>query len=209
MSAPTDRGVFCNSANLPKLPVFSHCLIGFFFLIFIMAAASAGAQSYFFKSIDDPNATGPRIGVPPRTLAIGLNDSGVIVGSYSYGSNSTGAFEYAAGSFSTISFPGVCGGSRCGSEVRGINNYGEAIGDYNDSSGNEHGYLLVNGSYTIFDFPGAQYTQPNGVNNLGGVVGIYIDANSVHHAFTFNGSFSTFNLNCPTGVPYLSGVHDP
>jgi len=172
-----------------------------------MATASASAQSYFFKSIDDPNATGPSFGVPPRTLAIGVNDSGVIVGSYSYGSNATGAFKYAAGSFSIISFPGVCGGSRCGSEVRGINNFGEAVGDYNDTSGNEHGYLLVNGSYTIFDFPGAQYTQPNGVNNLGVVVGIYIDANSVQHGFIYNGSFSTFE--CPTGGrPYLSGIND-
>jgi hypothetical protein len=58
-----------------RLNVVSVCLIGFFISAY---ASSAGAQSYTFKTIDDPNAAGS----PPLTVASGINDLGVIVGRY-------------------------------------------------------------------------------------------------------------------------------
>lgn len=174
---------------------------------FPLLAASAAAQAFSYNTIDDPSATSSSYGAPPATYAFGLNDSAVVVGEYSYGTYSTNAFKYSSGNFSDISFPGVCSGYSCGSEVRGINNSGEAVGDYTDDSGNEHGYLLENGSYSIFDFPGSTTTQPNAVNSMGVVVGIYQDGNYVQHGFFYNGSFNTYD--CPLGGrPSVWGIND-
>src|SRR5256885_10291421 len=98
-----------------RLNVVSVCLIGFFISAY---APSAGAQSYTFKTIDDPNSAGS----PPLTVASGINDLGVIVGRYRHppSSNPSSAFQYSDGNFSTIDFPGAC----CGNEALGINNSG-------------------------------------------------------------------------------------
>lgn len=166
------------------------------FSILLAVGSSATAQSYFFKSIDDPNAASFGSNYPAQTFAYGLNDSGTIVGSYRSASCPPAeAFEDSAGSFSTIDFPGSC--QFGDDEVYGINNSGEAVGYYSDCC-TVHGYLLLNGGYTTLDFPGSTLTQVTAVNNLGVVVGIYGDANYVQHGFVYNGSFSTFD--CP-GTP--------
>lgn len=207
MLGASNRSVFCCLATLCSVPRVSRWLAVSFSLILGVAAVPTAAQSFFFQSLDEPNAVSRGLGIAPQTLAYGLNDSGTAVGQYSTGTAAFGAFEYSGGNFTDVSFPGVCANYSCGSEARGINNAGEVVGDYTDTSGNEHGYVLANGSYAIFDVPGQTYMQPNGINNLGEVVGIYEDANYVTHGFVYNGSFSSFD--CPSGgSPFISGVND-
>lgn len=187
----------------------SWCIAGLFLLFCVTAAASpAAGQSYFFKSIDDPSASGPSPSIPPRTLAFGINDSGAIVGSYSCCDFGTHAFLFSANSFTTVDYPSnPCGFSHCGDEARGINDSGEIVGDYTDWYGNTHGYTYANGSFNVFDFPGSTYMQPNAINNLGEIVGIYDDASFVQHGFIYNGGFAS--VDCPNGGQlFLNGVND-
>jgi hypothetical protein len=179
-----------------RLNVVSVCLIGFFISAY---ASSAGAQSYTFKTIDDPNAAGS----PPFTVATGINDLGVIVGRYGHldSSDPMSAFQYSDGNFSTIDFPGAC----CGNEALGINNSGVVVGDYNDDIF-IHGYVLFNGNYSTLDFPGAVVTTPFVINNHGIIVGQYQNADASFHGFTYNGNFSTFD--CPTGGAVAAGIND-
>jgi pimeloyl-ACP methyl ester carboxylesterase len=179
-----------------RLNVVSVCLIGFFISAY---APSAGAQSYTFKTIDDPNAAGS----PPFTVATGINDLGVIVGRYGHldSSDPMSAFQYSDGNFSTIDFPGAC----CGNEALGINNSGVVVGDYNDDIF-IHGYVLFNGNYSTLDFPGAVVTTPFVINNHGIIVGQYQNADASFHGFTYNGNFSTFD--CPTGGAVAAGIND-
>ena len=183
-----------------RLNVLSVCLIGFFISVY---APSASAQSYVFRTIDDPNAASQGSGFPPRTLAFGINDLGVIVGRYSHPPRSSpySAFEYSDGNFSTIDFPGAC----CGSEVLGINNSGVVVGDYNDNVV-IHGYILANGNYSTLDFPGAVVTTPLGINNHGVIVGSYQGADFKFHGFIYNGNFTTFD--CPTGGVGVAAIND-
>lgn len=179
---------FCVRLNVPSV-----CLIAFFVSIY---APSAAAQSYVFKTVDDPNAAGS----PPLTVAAGINDLGVIVGRY--GRPPSSAFQYSDGDFSTIDFPGAC----CGSEATGINNSGTVVGDYNDEV-IAHGYVLSNGNYTTLDFPGAGTTIPLAINNRGIIVGEYqnVDDPAVH-GFIYNGTFIT--SDCPTGGSAVTSIND-
>lgn len=178
----------------------SVCLISFFISAY---APSAGAQSYVFSTIDDPNAASQGFGVPPRTLAFGLNDLGVIVGRYSHPPRSFpfSAFEYSGGNFSTIDYPGAC----CGTEALGINNSGVVVGDYNDNVV-IHGYTLANGNYSTLDFPGAVVTTPIGINNHGVIVGSYQGADFRFHGFVYNGNFNAFD--CAAGGGGVAGIND-
>lgn len=164
-------------------------------LLALMAIAPlAAAQSYVFKTIDDPNVAPFASGFLPNTNAAGINDLGIIVGSYTHppSTDNRSAFEDSNGSFSTIDFPGGIDGSF----ADGINNSGVVVGFYNDDV-LFHGYTLANGNYSTFDFPGANVsTFPSVINNHGVIVGSYQNEDGSFHGFIYNGSFSTFE--CPT-----------
>jgi pimeloyl-ACP methyl ester carboxylesterase len=179
-----------------RLNVLSVCLIGFFISVY---APSVSAQSYVFKTIDDPNAAGS----PPLTVAAGINDLGVVVGRYRHppSSDPMSAFQYSDGNFSTIDFPGAC----CGNEALGINNSGVVVGDYNDNVF-IHGYILANGNYSTLDFPGAVVTIPFAINNHGTIVGQYQNADFSFHGFIYNGQFTTFD--CPSGGAAIAAIND-
>lgn len=209
MPIPDHRSV-CPSSKGLKQYALSWCVACLIGLLCVCASASpAAGQSYFFKSFDDPNATGPQPGVPPRTNAYGINDSGTIVGSYSCCSFGLHAFLLSGNTYTIIDNPSTsCGFSHCGGEATGINNSGEVVGDSTDGSGNTTGYTYANGNYGFFEFPSATYMQPNAINNQGVIVGIYDDASFVQHGFIYNGSFATFQ--CPTGTntPFVNGIND-
>jgi uncharacterized membrane protein len=121
-----------------------------------------------------PGATGPNV-----LGAVGINDSGQIVGGYSDGSGiDHGFLRSPDGSFKTIDYPGSQG-----TGLVGINNAGEILGNYADSAQHTHGFILsADGkTFTAIDDPNATGgTWAGGINNDGDVVGLYMDGSGEH-----------------------------
>jgi hypothetical protein len=119
----------------------------------------ANAVSFTFTPIDVPGAT--------ETQALGINDSGNVVGVYH---DATGGHGFLAvgGSFTPIDVPGA---TLFGTGAAGINGPGNIVGFYFDGAG-PHGFLDVGGSITPINVPGAISTNTtSGINDLGNIVG--------------------------------------
>lgn len=135
---------------------------------------------------------------------LGINDSGVIVGSLSamHGTAPEQGFIYNKGKFEYIIVPGSKG-----TQARGINNKGEVVGAYADSSGLNHGFTYVSGKFTTVNVPGAKQTVVNGIcYNFPVIVGTYINSKNQTLGFVEeNGSFTTIaypdaNATVATGI---------
>lgn len=105
------------------------------------------------KQVDDPLGVG-------ETFPSGINDSGVIVGSYADASGNGHGFMDAGGKFTTIDYPGALA-----TGVSAINNSGAIVGNYLGTDLLEHGFLYRNGKFTELDAHGAG-TNPNGYCGL-------------------------------------------
>jgi uncharacterized membrane protein len=159
----------------------------------------------FTTLADFPGAVG-------RTVAFGLNNSGQIVGSYSFQSGGSHGFLYDQGEFTTLDVP-FSGANNTG--ARGINDVGEIVGNYGDLNG-QHGFLYAAGDFTALDMPGADTgtTTVLGINNSGQIVGIYEDhppqsaGGPRAHGFLYlDGVFTTLDVpfagavnTSPTGI---------
>ena len=143
----------------------------------------AGVQHGFFRSaggvyttIDDPLGAG-------GTQALGINNAGQIVGTYSDSSGKSHGFLYNpnANTYSTLDDPLGAQGTL----AFDINNAGQIVGFYTDSSSKRHGFLynLNGGTFITLDDPLATGgTDPSGINDAGQVVGFYVD-NTGRHGF--------------------------
>jgi hypothetical protein len=137
------------------------------------------------------------------TIPSGINDLGVIVGSY-MDSNivSHGFLRLTDGSFITFDAPGAGLGANLfqGTSAYAINNLCEVAGGVQDSANVYHGFIRhPDGSFTTFDAPGAgiranQGTSASLINLRGEVAGFYLDENSEPHGFVRSpdGSIASF-----------------
>lgn len=143
------------------------------------------------NSIDYPEAT--------NTYALGVNNSGNIVGSYAVsvnGLNRYYGFLDRGGTFSSIDYPGSGY-----TEADDINNSGEIVGIYDDSSGLAHGYYYYAGVFSSIDFPDALQTFAVGINDLGQIVGYYEDSTGQPRGFLYSaGLFMAFDFHAPTNI---------
>lgn len=106
------------------------------------------------KQVDDPSGVG-------ETFPSGINDSGVIVGSYGDASGNSHGFVDVGGKFTNIDYPGALG-----TGVDAINNSGTIVGSYFDAADFLiHGFSYKNGRFTELDATGAG-TNPNGYCGL-------------------------------------------
>jgi YVTN family beta-propeller protein len=165
----------------------------------MIASLAASAMAQQFVTIDFPGAS--------ATLVLGINNSGVMVGSYIDSSGITHGFSRTNGIFTTIDFPGATL-----TEAVAINNTGEIIGNYNDSQGLGHGFSLMNGTFTPINDPA--FSCPNCVNYLsavtdgGVIVGVATDTSGTQHGFQdSNGIFTTLdfpgaNFTQLLGIPF-------
>ena len=154
-------------------------------------SASSASGSFTFTAINFPGAT--------RTRAVGLNDSGDIVGDYRDASGVFHGYLLSQGTFTTFDPPGSL-------RTRGndINNSGVIGGHFLGNDKVEHSYLLDQGNFTIFDFPGASGTAFQGMNNRGDVVGGYNDSSGRGHGFLLSaGNFTTVDF--PGAVDTTAG----
>jgi probable HAF family extracellular repeat protein len=155
-------------------------------------ALSAGT-SFTFTRFDVPGAL--------ATEALGINDSGEIVGDYVDNSDNSHGFLDVGGVFTTIDFPGIPPGNF--TKAFGINDSGVIVGTYSTGSGLA-GFLDIGGAFTRIDFPDALSTEAFGINNNGDIVGDYIlrgcgfvdchgRSDFTHGFLAVGGEFSTFD----------------
>jgi hypothetical protein len=120
----------------------------------------------------------PGVGEFGYTHTTGINDTGVIVGSFNVDSNT---FAFARGfvktgsTFTTIDVPGALA-----TEAIGINNANQIVGRFFNSDRIMHGFVKTGATFTIIDVPGALNepgwgTLTYGINDAGVVVGAFVD----------------------------------
>ena len=144
------------------------------------------AFAYTYTTFDIP---GPTIIYP-----LGINDQGVVVGSYDSAAGMR-SFIYAGGVVAALNPPATW--------AKGINNLGSVVGDFHQGSG----VVDANGTFTAVVVPNASWTSANGISNAGAVVGSYYDGIGMIHDFTYtSGIFTTID---PPGATWTnaSGIN--
>lgn len=126
--------------------------------------------------------------------AYGINDKGVIVGTFS--TSQQEAYQSIDGKFKTIPI--------YQSFASDINNSGMIVGSYYDVCCMLHGYLLQGNQFTYIDYPGSASTFLDGINSSGVAAGFWEDANAVRHGFTWNnGTFTSIDVPGATSTSAL------
>ncbi len=126
------------------------------------------------------------------TIAYGLNNLGVIAGTYSTGT-SGGGMLYYNGAYKSIVI-----GDRS-TAVNDINDSGYYAGSYGRA--NASGYIASpSGQITILNYPGALSTGVNWIKDNGAAIGTYQDTFGVYHTFAWSAQSGYKALSIP-GLP--------
>jgi probable HAF family extracellular repeat protein len=131
--------------------------------------AGNGGKSYSFENFSSIDCDGAQ-----ATSALGINNLGQIVGSYTDANNVLHGFLWKNNSCQAID----CNGT--GTFATSINNLGQIVGGYFDSAG-EHAFLYTNQCVPIASTLVA--AEASGINDDGQVVGSYQDCN---YGFVYN-----------------------
>jgi len=163
-----------------------------------VSAQTSTAVVYKYAAINYPGANAQ------STIAYGINNSNMIVGSYfTDASNMTHGFEYANGKYSTIDFPGASE-----TVATGISDTGDVVGWY-QLAGSDHGFLRHAGTFTTIDYPAASSTMLAGINKAGTIVGNH---DSLYGFIYQNGIFTDYNAPSRAGLPTyfttLNGINN-
>jgi hypothetical protein len=177
-----------------------------FFLLSVLALTlvSGAAADTRFTTIDDPHAPAG------YTTPSGINDGGVIVGSYRAGTQITDplhGFLLRDGSYMTIDEPDA---NRV-TVALGINAPGDVVGLFNNGGVlGTRGFLLHQGTYTAIDAPGGGgFTAAVGINAQSEIVGRYQDApgGPLHGFSLIEGHFNKIDVP-GAGLTNVFGVND-
>ena len=102
-------------------------------------------------------------------IATGINDQGVVVGSYLVAEERSGAhgFMWKNGVFTNIEVPGAAA-----TQPVKVSNSGDIVGTYVDAGLVEHGFAFDQGHFFTIDRPGFNETQLAAVNSFDNVLGL-------------------------------------
>lgn len=148
-----------------------------------------------FTMLSGSFATLDVTGTTHSTQALGINDAGTVVGSFS-GGGVTHGFVYDGTSYTQLDDPlGVNG-----TVATTIDNGGDVGGYYVDGGGVTHGFVRMDGAFYTVDDPNAGgITAILGINDQRAVVGYYVDPNGVMTGFQAEvpepASFALFGLS--------------
>jgi hypothetical protein len=131
------------------------------------------AADFKFTQIDYPNAL--------ATEALGINDKGTIVGTFSDNDTAHG-FVLRQGRFKAIDPP-----ASIFTAARSINDRDEIVGFYFDPSFNLHGFYYSKGQFRTIDIPNSTETRAEGINDVGVISGEYVDLQGIEHGFLLHG----------------------
>jgi serine/threonine protein kinase len=169
-----------------RAPLLAAAGIGVIVLGFVMwrpwasLPHSPSKLQYRYTLLDVPGSTG--------TYALGLNDSGQIVGGFTNAAGTHG-FLLDHGTYTTLNVPGSTT-----TQANGINNSGHIVGHYSVGAGPFHGFLLKNGTYSSIDVPGSTWTKANGINGSGQIVGEYFAGGTGHGFLLDRGIYTTIDV---------------
>lgn len=134
-----------------------------------------------FTTLDEPRAQ-------KGTLALGINDSGTIVGAwYSIMASAYNplchGYIFRNGQFSVLDNPlGVKG-----TILNAINDSGQIVGVYYDSQYNAHSFSYFNGKFMTIDPPSITSSSATGVDNAGDII---LSTGSTNYLLS-NGEYTT------------------
>jgi uncharacterized membrane protein len=103
---------------------------------------------------------------PGRTGAFGINNRGVIVGTYDIAFMHHG-FMLENGHFRSIDFPGAAE-----TQVFKISNDGDIVGTYTPPFGISNGFSFDKGQFRTINQPNTSFNSVRGVNNRDQIIGI-------------------------------------
>jgi uncharacterized membrane protein len=144
-------------------------------------------RGFFFDGITFTDLTFPAHAI--QAAPGDINDSAIIVGSFSLGSTGFG-YLYSNGNHRWVNYPGA--DFTIG---LGINNVGDVVGAYTAPCCVGHAFSLHAKTYTNIDVPGAEDSSAVAINLAGTIVGWYRDASDVIHGFLLkDGAYSTVDF---------------
>lgn len=109
----------------------------------------------------------------------GVNNLGDVAGDVILVTSDAGGFQYSAGRFRKLDYPGAVS-----TEVYGINDSGFIVGGYSVIHyGPESGFATKDGKFKPVNYPSATTTVCTGINDSGQIVGDYRDSNGAYHGF--------------------------
>jgi|SRR5579862_7865865 len=121
-----------------------------------------------------------------QTVLSGINDGGLVVGSYVDSAGNSHGFYLKNGQTTPLDVPGAADTSPAG-----INNQGVIVGTYDTFLGGPvTGFQMKGTTVTTIQFPGAVNTYPLAVNDAGAIVGLYYDGTNDHGFMEYRGSYT-------------------
>jgi probable HAF family extracellular repeat protein len=162
------------------------------------AVADDANPSFKFTQVSVPGAV--------STVANGINNAGVIVGSYQDLNNAFHGYILDGSNLTVLDDPN--GTDTTASDLN-PNGTISVVGEYKNSAGHFVGFKYQDGVYTdIPGPPGAISSAANDINDSGVIVGSYTDANNSTRAFMLkDGNYTTLGVDMAI-VTIASGVNN-
>jgi hypothetical protein len=169
----------------------------------LLLVTSSGAQTFNFVSIDVP-CSACSGGIARRTVAIGINPGGDIVGDYTDAVGRLHGFLLSRGQFTTIDVPGTLVGANGSlpTVARGISPAGDIVGSFTapvsaapatspaycpaaGSPACTKGFLLSQGAFSVVLVPGHPGAIPQRITPDGDIYGCLHDFDFMASMFGF------------------------
>ena len=162
------------------------------------SAADAPKLNFKFSSVKVPGAK--------STFTTGINNAGVMVGSYQDSSGVYHGYILKGGQVTTLDVP-----HGTNTTVGNIKPNGamEIVGDYTNAAGRDLGFLYKDGHYTAIRGPkGSTASAANAINDDGEIVGSYRAPNGVTEGYLLTKrGYTSFNLSM-SQINVASGIND-
>jgi len=166
--------------------------------IMVAFAAEAPKLTFKFSNVKVPGAK--------QTFANGINNAGVIVGTYQDSANAYHGFILDGKKLTTVNVP-----NGTSTTVDGVTPDGaiQIVGAYVNSAGRSMGFLCKNGRFTDIPGPkGSTGSSAVGINDLGEIVGSYVGSNGVTFGYLLaNHHYTTLNIFMAQ-ITVASGIND-
>jgi uncharacterized membrane protein len=174
-------------------------IVGLMLLFTVVAASAADAPrlTFKFKTVNVRRAL--------QTEPAGINNKGVIVGSYQDKKGNWHGYILKGKSLTTLDDPKGTNTPQAWE----INSSGSVVGYYTNSSGTSVGFLYTPEGNQYTDVPGPNGVTPSqavGINDQGWIVGYYYDG--ITHGFVLQGTKYT-TLDVPkAGSSFCNGINN-
>jgi len=138
------------------------------------------------------------------SVAIGINNKGQAVGTYTDTNGHQHGFVYWRGQATTLDVP-----DSTSTGATAINKLGAVAGEYTDANAVEHGFVYRDGRYDSFDISGASFINPVAINDHGDVAGNYgmPGAGPTQPFLYSDGKAATLDVPVAS-EPFISGLNN-